>query len=311
VNTAKSSLLKVADTFTPVLKESKFKETGMITPDEFVIAGDHLVHHCPTWHWASVSDSSMTKSYLPKDKQYLITRSVPCYRRVKDIAYSGELEKIVEKEGDADGGWVDTHHGLGDGAMEEISEMALGGGASKPPPAKSTVVAAGDDDDDAEPAMDMDAYVEAGLLDAEDPHTLSTVKCSAGADDGHAAQNNVITTRTYDLNITYDNYYRTPRMWISGYDEKRRALTVEQMYEDFSEDHANKTVTMETHPHIPGPAMASIHPCRHAEVMKKLIDTIEENGKELGVHQYLLIFLKFVQAVIPTVEYDFTQNVQL
>ena len=34
------------------------------------------------------------------------------------------------------------------------------------------------------------------------------------------------------------------------------------MYEDVSQDHARKTVTMETHPHIPGPPMASVHPCR-------------------------------------------------
>ena len=34
------------------------------------------------------------------------------------------------------------------------------------------------------------------------------------------------------------------------------------MYEDFSQDHAKKTVTMEAHPHLPGPPMASVHPCR-------------------------------------------------
>lgn len=100
-------------------------------------------------------------------------------------------------------------------------------------------------------------------------------------------------------------------MWISGYDEERHFLTVEQMYEDFSQDHANKTITIETHPHISNSVMASIHPCRHAEVMKKLIDIFDESGRELGVHQYLLIFLKFVQAVIPTIEYDYTRNVQL
>ncbi len=33
----------------------------------------------------------------------------------------------------------------------------------------------------------------------------------------------------------------------------RKDMTVEQMYEDFSADHANKTITMETHPHLPGP----------------------------------------------------------
>lgn len=104
------------------------------------------------------------------------------------------------------------------------------------------------------------------------------------------------------------------------------------MYEDVSQDHAKKTVTMETHPHLPGPNMASVHPCksvfpfklkasllfnshffsnpdrRHADIMKKIIQTVEEGGKVLGVHMYLIIFLKFVQTVIPTIEYDFTQN---
>lgn len=47
---------------------------------------------------------------------------------------------------------------------------------------------------------------------------------------------------------------------------------------------------------------------RHAEVMKKIIQTVMEGGGELGVHMYLIIFLKFVQAVIPTIEYDYTQN---
>jgi len=47
---------------------------------------------------------------------------------------------------------------------------------------------------------------------------------------------------------------------------------------------------------------------RHAEVMVKIIQTVEEGGGNLGVHMYLIIFLKFVQAVIPTIEYDFTQT---
>ena len=102
------------------------------------------------------------------------------------------------------------------------------------------------------------------------------------------------------------------------------------MYEDFSADHANKTITMETHPHLPGPPQASVHPCKHASTMKKLLDQIAEGGGELGVHQYLIVFLKFVQvwaglftslkmldllnyfqAIIPTIEYDFTQNFSL
>lgn len=33
------------------MQESKFKESGMITAEEFVVAGDYLVYHCPTWSW--------------------------------------------------------------------------------------------------------------------------------------------------------------------------------------------------------------------------------------------------------------------
>jgi ubiquitin-like-conjugating enzyme ATG3 len=35
---------------------------------------------------------------------------------------------------------------------------------------------------------------------------------------------------------------------------------------------------------------------------------VTESGGEMGVHSYLIVFLKFVQTVIPTIEYDFTQN---
>ena len=43
-------------------RESKFRETGVINPDEFVAAGDHLVHHCPSWQWA-VGDPTNIKVF--------------------------------------------------------------------------------------------------------------------------------------------------------------------------------------------------------------------------------------------------------
>jgi ubiquitin-like-conjugating enzyme ATG3 len=116
----------------------------------------------------------------------------------------------------------------------------------------------------------------------------------------------------FSLNITYDKYYQTPRLWLTGYDEHHKPLSVEEMYDDISQDHAKKTVTMEQHPHLLGTGpMASIHPCRHADVMKKLIQMVAESGKELEVHMYIMIFLKFVQAVIPTIEYDYTRQFNL
>jgi hypothetical protein len=47
------------------------------------------------------------------------------------------------------------------------------------------------------------------------------------------------------------------------------------MYEDISVDHAAKTVTIEEHPHK-RVSHISIHPCKHAYVMKKLITQIME-----------------------------------
>lgn len=151
----------------------------------------------------------------------------------------------------------------------------------------------------------MEEFEESGMLETD----AATIEVKASTSIPKKEEtDDILRTRTYDLHITYDKYYQTPRLWLYGYDEKRKELNVDQMYEDVSQDHAKKTVTMETHPHLTGPPMASVHPCRHAEVMKKIIQTVCEGGGELGVHMYLIIFLKFVQSVIPTIEYDYTQN---
>jgi len=288
---AVQGLLRFAEMLTPVLKNSKFKETGVLTPEEFVAAGDFLVYKCPTWQWAA-GEESKRRPYLPADKQYLITKNVPCYKRVKEMEYT-EPETIVGAGGDDGDDWVATHNETGGRDKEDIAEIVGDMKISDKKPAAKE-----ESDDEDIPDIE-DADLDDNVVEEEDPATLEQAESNDGNDD------NILKTRTYDLTISYDKYYQTPRVWLFGYDEHRHPLKPAQIYQDISQDHANKTVTIEPHPHL-NMSQASIHPCKHSNVMKKIIDHLVENGKELRVDQYLILFLKFVSAIIPTIDYDYT-----
>ena len=51
---------------------------------------------------------------------------------------------------------------------------------------------------------------------------------SGGASSGDSG---ILQTRTYDLNITYDKYYQTPRLWLYGYDEVGFSLSFQESTE--------------------------------------------------------------------------------
>ena len=100
---------KVATPFMGVLKESKFLKEGVLTPEEFVIAGDQLTHKCPTWSWKAGLPDKVNKN-LPVDKQYLITKGVPCKKRIKQLQAHDEA-----KEREVEDGWVETDNPMGGG----------------------------------------------------------------------------------------------------------------------------------------------------------------------------------------------------
>ena len=54
------------------LKETKFLEKGVLTPEEFVLAGQNLINKCGTWQWEAGDKNPDNR--FPAEKQYLITR---------------------------------------------------------------------------------------------------------------------------------------------------------------------------------------------------------------------------------------------
>ncbi|KAE9408789.1 hypothetical protein BT96DRAFT_1013392 [Gymnopus androsaceus JB14] len=97
------------------------------------------------------------------------------------------------------------------------------------------------------------------------------------------ATKNPLQVRTYDVMITYDKYYQTPRIWLLGYDEFliriAEPIPVDALsnFQDVSVDHAFKTVTIEPFPHSASLKAASVHPCKHASVMKKVIERMNNS----------------------------------
>ena len=327
----RNAALGAAEYMTPVLTESQFTTKGVITPDEFVAAGDLLVLRCPSWMWQA-GDPSKARAFLPPGKQFLVTRSVPCQRRASALGAGADDEQILHfgssaaadsggGGGDDDDEWVATHTTRRVQADEEVPDMKTL--SLDPPPATQPKddTAEGSTSTETDGATEraqaaaaaaaaaaklsaLEASMEdAELVDFEDPSEHVPLP--------DAETDNIVRARSYDLSITYDKYYQCARVWLSGYSETRQPLTQAETLEDVSADHAMKTVTLESHPHVGSGAglHASLHPCKHAQVMHKLCSEMLAGGRECRTDQYLFLFLKFISSVIPTIEYDYTLEV--
>lgn len=228
---------------TPVLSQSAFYDHGMLTPEEFVRAGDHLVRTCPSWQWAS-GEKANSRPYLPPNKQFLITRRVPSYSRAEVMKAANVVETAVAGgigSGDAD--WCaaelvvrnpDEEYDLTDvgeaaeadgvdSAAKSMGDMAIKSAEN------------GNKDDD---YLDMEDETLALDEAATAPATAAAVNTAGKgplpATEGGAvpsSANQLVLTRRYDVSMTYDNYYRTPRIWLYGFDEKGNELTPKEIFQ--------------------------------------------------------------------------------
>lgn len=67
-------------------------------------------------------------------------------------------------------------------------------------------------------------YLEQATLD-----TRKIVEATKAKVDVGGGEEAILQTRTYDLYITYDKYYQTPRLWLFGYDEVLLFKTVQSL----------------------------------------------------------------------------------
>lgn len=287
---------------TPAYHTSTFSQTGEITPEEFVQAGDYLTYKFPTWQWLG-APASKQRDFLPTDKQVLVTRRVPSLVRANDYE-----NVAIEEEEDADG-WTTTsgpHAGATSGTKQVSAQQSE--------------------------IEEIDDLIDNTAEEDDDDEQEYTIQANK---------------RFYDLYIHYSTAYRVPRMYLVGFDSNGTPLTPEQMFEDIPEDYRDKTVTIEKAPFLNDTTTVSIHPCRHAAVMKVLINramsaarlkkekqdllkgvknigladsedtddweqlddtSVDDVQSVVRVDQYLIIFLKFITSVTPGIEHDYTMD---
>lgn len=259
---------------TPILTTSQFYEKGQLTPEEFVDAGEYLIRMSPTWKWAR-GDASRAKTYLPPDKQFLILSSAPCRRRVATVSSEAH----------------DDH----DIISMFASEVVLPGLPVSP----LSVLGSNDE------YGDITHFAEPYL------HVTDTASTATAPVPDTKSDTSAID-RSYEITIVYDNYYRTPRVYLCGFTNEGRPLSSIETMEDIMQDYVHKTATIEAHPHS-GLHYVSIHPCRHSETMKRILDVMiaNNNGKHPPVQMYMFLFLKFIGSMIPTIEYDNTLPISI
>jgi ubiquitin-like-conjugating enzyme ATG3 len=325
-NILRSKISSLRDYLTPINHQSNFSKTGEISPEEFVKAGDYLVYKFPTWEWGKCP-KNLQKSYLPPDKQYLVTKKVPSYQRANVYLNGGNSELEEDEEEEEEEVQLEGVDG------EEREEGAVEGEVW----VKSKGITRQN-----QQVNDLDDLIDENAEQSQDDEF----------NDLEVIDNCQDSLRKYDLFISYSTSYRVPKLYLVGYNSNGIPLLPKQMFDDINLDYKDKTATIEQLPVSYDTTAISIHPCKHANVMKVLMnhsklkheknvpnlkklslqdsnnnnsnnnnnnkyngindddddDDDDDNNFGIRVDQYLVIFLKFIASVTPGIEYDYTMD---
>lgn len=320
---------------TPISHKSNFLSTGQITPEEFIQAGDYLVHMFPTWKWNGVEnlDNVNYRDFLPSEKQFLVSRKVPCTLRANDFFNLDDDFGVTFDEDDFlspkndDKNKNNNNNNYNNDQEIQVSHLKV---ANEENPIEV------DDIDDLIESMDINEVAE----NNEDvaPNEILIQE----EDEDEIVITNDPKIRYYDLYIAYSTSYRVPKMYIVGFNVEGKPLTSKEMFEDITTEYRDKTVTIEKLPFFKTTVTSvSIHPCKHANVMKILLEKVrlvkkrrrEQIKKQeqtlfksndndvddwedlhddmvdtLHVDQYLVVFLKFITSITPSIEHDYTME---
>ncbi|KAL8425076.1 hypothetical protein Efla_001465 [Eimeria flavescens] len=286
--------------FSSVPQTSQFVDKGTLTPQEFVDAGDLLVFKFPTWQWEAAVGKRVN-SWLPPDKQFLVTRGVACHKRVRDI----EASLNANAKEDAEGWFLpvdDDQEGPQEAqALSSSSSTSAAKGKADPFAGSSSSALLASFRWLGEDSSQMPAAVAVNISQ-DDP---------ACAD----ASNSYFVRQAPDAACGLTTSASPKRGVWSCCVHQREAkngtpLTPLEIFEDILTDYAAKTVTVDPHP-CTGVPTASIHPCKHAQVMKKVVDHWRFQGIEPRPDLALIVLLKFISSVIPTIDYDFTMDIDM
>ncbi|KAK9370789.1 autophagocytosis associated protein [Lipomyces kononenkoae] len=337
-----STLSSWREYLSPVSHVSTFKQTGEITPEEFVLAGDYLVYKFPTWSWSS-APLSKRREFLPPDKQFLVTKHVASHVRAQAATGVYVSSSATADEREDEDGWTISYvsRTKSSPSMSPSTSESAGQPSAKLEEDDGSVL---DIDDMEANELEDSGYLQNTTADTSYPDHLSPSAVTTSLPD-----------RSYNLYITYSTSYRVPKMYLSGFNEAGGPLSPAEMFEDIVSEYKDKTVTIESAPFLEHTTMVSIHPCRHAGVMKMLLSRAEarqrriraahkeeekarlgqedllagmdglgldsegwedvtsvehedESEEAIRVDQYLVIFLKFISSVTPGIEHDNTMT---